>query len=387
MRLFSDVSQYVRDPWLRYALGLAERGRGTTSPNPLVGCVVVDNEGAVGEGFHERAGGPHAEIVALGDAGERARGATVYVTLEPCAHQGLTPPCVDALLEAGVERVVIGMRDPNPKVPGGGADRLREAGIDTVFADDPWPFAVQNEAWLKCLATQRPFVRAKVAVSLDGHTALETGRRAAMTGHSGEEVTRFLRARADAVLVGAATVEADDPALTVRDADGRLAERQPRRVILCRDHVPELANRVFVDGTAETVVMLPDDLDVDVDPMLGRGTRVERYASSETLEGALRKVAALGVVDLLVEPGARLFSALWCEDLIDELIVVSAGGVAGNGAPPLFWGPAERTHDRLEPRMRALEAGVVGDVAVNVWRPTSAEIGTNSPVARNSSEG
>jgi len=374
MRLFSDVSQFIRDPWLRYAFHLAERGRGTTHPNPLVGCVVVADEVVVGEGFHARAGEPHAEAVALADAGERARGATVYVTLEPCDHYGRTPPCTDAIIEAGVGHVVIGMRDPNPGVSGGGAEKLREAGVEVTFAEDATPFAEQNEAWLVWLEKGRPFIRVKVALSLDGHPAFEESHRAAITGAAGAEVTRVLRARSDAVLVGSATVAADDPALTVRDSDGRLADRQPLRVVLARTNVPPFASRVLSDDAAPSIVLLADDAPVDADALVGRGLDVRVFRSEDGLHGALRTLGELPVLDLLVEPGPRLLTSLWVEDLIDELTLVTAGGMAGNDALPLFLGGPERIGDRLVHSTRALEAGVVGDVAVSVWQRVIREV-------------
>jgi len=373
MRLFSDVSQLVRDPWLRYACHLAERGRGTTSPNPLVGCVIVVDDVAVGEGYHAYAGGPHAERVALDAAGEAARGATVYVTLEPCAHEGRTPPCVPALLEAGVSRVVIGMLDPNPQVAGGGADALREAGVEVQVAEDSAPFAAQNEAWLLFVREGRPYVRVKTALSLDGHPALDAGHRAYITGVAGAEVTRVLRSRADAVLVGSSTVAVDDPALTVRDAEGVLAERQPIRVVLARHDAPPVTSRVFTDGVARTIVLLSDDAPVDPDALVGRGIQVVTYPAGDGILGALESLADLGVMDLMVEAGPHLFSSLWSAGLVDEAIVVTAGGMAGPDAPPLFLGEAERSTDRLTHSMHALEAGVVEDVAVSVWQRTLAE--------------
>ncbi len=260
VRLFSDVSLRVSDPWLRRAWTLAEAGRGTTSPNPLVGCVLVRNSEVVGEGFHERAGGPHAEAAALAAAGASARGATAYVTLEPCAHHGRTPPCTDALLEAGVARVVVGMRDPNAAVTGGGAEILRSSGIEVTFADDPTPFAIQNEAWLASLKTGRPFLRVKLAVSLDGHPALVAGRRASITGASGATLTRLLRQRADAVLVGGSTTAIDDPQLTARNEDGVLDARQPVRIVFVREELPPQDASVFRDPSAASVLLTPESL-------------------------------------------------------------------------------------------------------------------------------
>lgn len=350
MRLFSDSASAVDDRYLARALELAERGLGATWPNPAVGCVLVREDRIVGEGFHPRAGEPHAEVFALRDAGDDARGATAYVTLEPCAHHGKTPPCADALIEAGVARVVIGMRDPNAEAAGGAA-RLRDAGIEVVFAENPEPFAELNEGWLKRVATGRPYLRAKIALSLDGRMSFEPARRAAITGPSGAVLTRRLRAASDAVAVGAATLVADDPALTVRSADGTLAPRQPLRVVLVRTTMPPVEAQLFTDNAAETLVL----------------------DASEGLQSAFRALGERGVGSVLVEPGPRLLTALWAEDLLDELVVVHAGGMAGQSAPVSFLGEADREGDALTRRMQVAEAGIVGDVAVTVWRPRRTE--------------
>lgn len=384
MRLFTDVSSRVADPWLRRAFTLAEKGRGTTSPNPVVGCVIVADGEVVGEGFHERAGGPHAEVLALGAAGGRARGATAYVTLEPCNHTGRTPPCTDALMASGVTRVVIGMLDPNPRVAGGGAEVLRSAGMEVVVAEDPTPFAIQNEAWSAVASTgdptgtARPFVRAKVALSLDGRAALVEGERASITGEAGARVTRSLRERADAVLVGAATAIADDPALTVRNGSGALASRQPLRVVLCGSVAPPAQSKLFTDEAARTLVLAPGAAAAEIRAALPRHVEVVEYERGEGLTSALRALGESGVVDLLVEPGPRLFTALWEERLIDELVTVHAGGMAGRDAPVLFGGTPDRGTDgscTLAHEMTPLETGLVGDVAVVVWRPAASVSG------------
>jgi diaminohydroxyphosphoribosylaminopyrimidine deaminase/5-amino-6-(5-phosphoribosylamino)uracil reductase len=388
MRLFSDVSARITDPWLRRAFCLAENGRGTTSPNPLVGCVLVRDGEVVGEGYHGRAGGPHAEVVALHDAGEAARGAAAYVTLEPCNHQGRTPPCTHALHDAGVARVVVGMGDPNPRVDGGGAAALRELGVEVDFADDPGAFLVQNEAWCTYTVKGRPFVRVKEALSLDGRLALESGRRAAVTGPSGAQVTQRLRARADAVLVGSATASVDDPSLTVRDASHAPTPRQPLRVVLAGDTLPSATSRVFTDGHARTLVLAPASLARVARSTLPDPVEVAEYDLAAGLAAALAALGSLGVVDLLVEAGPRLFTELWREGLADEFIAVHAGGMAGPQAPALYLGEpdvSEFAPDALDHVMAPLETGIVGDVAVTVWRPShdgtkpAAIVFSNSP--------
>jgi len=369
MTLFSDPVVGIADPYLRRAFELAERGRATTSPNPLVGCVVVQDGTIVGEGFHERAGEPHAEIVALDQAGERARGAHVYVTLEPCNHFGRTPPCVDRLLAEGVSAVTIGMRDPNPEVSGGGAEALAAKGVAIRWADDPRPFEVQNEGWLTRVRRGRPFVRVKVALTLDGRPALAARRRSRITGAGGSRITMRLRAQASAVMVGASTVEIDDPALTARDAEERPAKRSPRRIVLSRTCVPNVRSQVIVDGGGCTLVTSEAAAADEVAAWESAGARILRYVYADGLAGALRAIANDGVNDMLVESGPSLFSALWRERLIDELVFVTAGGMSGNAAPPLFLGQSDSVGADLAPVFFAVETGLADGDAVTVWRP------------------
>lgn len=368
MRLLSDVASRVDDPYLRHAVALAERARGATAPNPLVGCVVVCDGRIVGEGYHPRAGEPHAEVFALADAGDQARGGDVYVTLEPCRHHGRTPPCTDALIQAGVRRVFVGMADPSVEA-GGGADVLRAAGIEVEFASDRLPFVELNQGWLKRMATGLPYVRVKVGLSLDGKPALAPGQRASMTGAHGAEFTRRLRAASDAVLVGAATVVADDPELTVRKQEGVRAEHQPLRAVLVRSHVPGEDARVFTDGLAPTLVLASD---ATCDAALDRvhhHALIERYAERDGLAGALAALGERGINDVLVEPGPRLLTSLVTAGMVDELVTVVAGGFAGDLAPDLYQGTEMAEGDRLATAFTAVEAGIVGDVSVTVWRP------------------
>ena len=369
MRLFSDVTSGVLDPSLARALVLADAARGATAPNPLVGCVLVRDDVVVGEGFHARAGEPHAEVNALNAAGDAARGATAYVTLEPCAHHGKTPPCADALVAAGVARVVIGMPDPNPEAYGGAA-KLRAAGIEVVFADDPAPFEELNAGWLKRVRTGLPLVTVKSGLSLDARTGFSAGERGAMTGASGSEVTMRLRAASDAVMVSASTIAADDPALTVRSADGTQSDRQPLRVVLCRETVPPLDARVFTDGAASTLVLSVSDESGSCEWVPGRITA--QSCSGNGLLDAFRTLAERGVGELLIEAGPRLVTSLWESRLIDRFVVVTAGGMAGAEAPDLYLGIPDRSGDVLTPRMRPVEAGIVGDVSVTVWEPLGA---------------
>lgn len=366
-RLFGDAYESVTDPYLRRAIDLACLGRGRTAPNPAVGCVLVRDGVTVGEGSHERAGGPHAEVVALRAAGVRARGCTAHVTLEPCAHTGRTGPCTEALVSAGVARVVVGIRDPGP-LAAGGADALRKAGVQVEFAPDPAPFAALLEEWLFRQRTGRPFVRVKVALTLDGRPALAVGVRGSLTGQSARTLTMRLRTEADAVLVGTGTIAVDDPSLTVRDEEGRTAEHQPRRFVLTRTEQPSAHARMFADGLGTVSVLVPDALTLD--PALRAvGARCVPWDAAEGLSDAFRALAEDGAVSVLVEAGPRLFSALQAAGLIDELIVLHAGGVAGEGAPSLYVGESQDDPATLDRSFRAVEAGVVGSDAVTVWRP------------------
>jgi len=321
----------------------------------------------VGEGFHERAGGPHAEAVALAQAGEQARGATAYVSLEPCAHAGRTAPCADALIDAGVERVVAGIPDPTP-VAAGGAEVLRRAGIDVVFADDAEPFNELDLEWLHHARTGRPFVRVKVALTIDGSPALACGVRSSLSGEAARDFTMRLRAHADAVMVGAGTMSVDDPVLTVREAGGAPAERQPRRFVLTRTEQPAADRLMFHDGLGQVTVLVPDA--IEPDPALSEaGARVLLYETSAGLAGAIAALESSDVVSLLVEAGPQLLSSLVDADLVDELIVVHAGGFAGEAGPKLYVGESQEDPATLDRPFRSVEAAVIGDDAVTVWRP------------------
>jgi diaminohydroxyphosphoribosylaminopyrimidine deaminase/5-amino-6-(5-phosphoribosylamino)uracil reductase len=277
------------------ALELAERGRGETHPNPVVGAVVVAGDQVVGEGWHERAGGPHAEVIALETAGERARGATLYVTLEPCAHYGRTPPCVDAIVAAGVARVVVGAPDPNPKTDGQGFVRLREAGVDVELLDGESGRLArrQNEAWRIWITAGRPFVTYKAAVTLDGRVVVPESRW--VTGEQSRRRVHELRADSDAVAVGMGTVRADSPRLDARDVE---TDRQPRRLAFGTGPLPEGSELELVSGP---------------------------------LDEALERLAAEGVQSLLLEGGPTLASSFLREGVVDKLLLFVAPTVAGSG--------------------------------------------------------
>jgi diaminohydroxyphosphoribosylaminopyrimidine deaminase / 5-amino-6-(5-phosphoribosylamino)uracil reductase len=297
--------------YLSRALELAERGRGTTRPNPVVGAVVVRDGEVVGEGWHERAGGPHAEVMALEHAGERARGATMYVSLEPCSTQGRTPPCADVIVAAGVARVVAGAADPVQD----GLARLRAGGVEVELAD-LWEARVQNESWRTWASLGRPFVTYKAAVSLDGRMTVPGVRW--VSGDESRRLVHELRAASDAVAVGMGTVRADDPALTARGVN---APHQPRRFAFGRGPLPE-------------------------------GSELELLAGP--LDEELRRLGREEVQSLLLEGGSTLATAFLEADLIDKLLVFVAPRLSGEG--PHLFGDVAASFD-----LRHLSARPVGE--------------------------
>jgi diaminohydroxyphosphoribosylaminopyrimidine deaminase / 5-amino-6-(5-phosphoribosylamino)uracil reductase len=276
---------------LERALELAERGRGTTYPNPVVGAVVVREGEVVGEGWHQRKGEAHAEVIALEAAGERAKGATLFVTMEPCAHHGSTPPCTAAVLAAGVARVVAGSLDPNPEA-GGGLDLLRAAGVETEDADSV-AARIQNEAWRVWVTANRPFVILKLALTLDGRVAVPGTRW--VTGEESRRRVHELRAQVDAVAVGMGTVREDDPQLTARDVG---VSKQPRRLAFGRGPLPD-------------------------------GSALELRTGG--LKDELAALAADGVQSLLLEGGPTLAEGFLRADLVDKVQLFVAPQIAGSG--------------------------------------------------------
>jgi diaminohydroxyphosphoribosylaminopyrimidine deaminase / 5-amino-6-(5-phosphoribosylamino)uracil reductase len=331
---------------LRRALALAERGRGTTHPNPMVGCVIARGGEAIAEGWHERAGGPHAEAAALAAAGEAARGGTAYVTLEPCAHHGRTPPCADALIAAGVARVVFASPDPDPRVAGSGEARLRSAGVEVVAGALRDEADALNAAYLTHRRLGRPWVRYKTAMTLDGKIATRTGRSRWITGPSARAMVHRWRHQADAVAVGINTLLQDDPALTTRlegdDAPGRTA----RKVVFDAIARTPVTARVFDDGpdgapARVTVVVGPDAPDARTTALEARGARVLRVPAHQGRPDvgiALRELASGDdpVVELLLEGGGTLAWSFLAAGAIDRVAwFVAPKLVGGRGATPL----------------------------------------------------
>ena len=315
------------------ALALAERGLYTTTPNPRVGCVIVRGDEIVGEGWHERTGGPHAEAIALAAAGERARGATAYVTLEPCAHHGRTPPCTDALVNAGIGRVVAAMSDPNPLVAGKGLARLREAGLAVQAGIMETQARELNCGFVSRMARGRPWVRVKIAASLDGRTALSNGRSRWITGPEARRDGHHWRARACAVLTGIGTVKADDPELNVREVS---TARQPVRIVVDSRLETPLEARVLGEGT---LIASAVDEKTRSAALTAKGASVlvlPNAGGEVNLAALLRELAGRHMNEVHVEAGARLNGALLQARLIDELLVYLAPSVLGDAARAMF---------------------------------------------------
>ncbi|MDR0776106.1 MAG: bifunctional diaminohydroxyphosphoribosylaminopyrimidine deaminase/5-amino-6-(5-phosphoribosylamino)uracil reductase RibD [Azonexus sp.] len=322
--------------WMAQALQLAERGLWTTSPNPRVGCVLVAPDGeVVGTGWHEKAGGPHAEIHALRAAGVRARGATAYVTLEPCSHHGRTPPCAEALIAAGVARVVAAMTDPNPLVAGRGLARLQAAGIETTCG------LLENEArelnigFVARMTRGRPWLRLKAAASLDGKTALNNGVSQWITGPDARRDGQRWRARACAILTGIGTVRDDDPQLNVREVE---TPRQPLRVIVDSRLETPLTARILQGGGPVLVAGAVGD-SAKIAALQATGAEVAVLPNAEgkvDLAELLAELGRRGVNEVHAEAGCKLNGSLLRESLADELLLYLAPCLLGHSAAGLF---------------------------------------------------
>ena len=320
---------------MAHALALAARGLYTARPNPMVGCVIVRDGEVVGEGWHPRTGQPHAEVFALRAAGDRARGATAYVTLEPCAHHGRTPPCAEALVAAGVSRVVAAMRDPFPRVDGAGFARLQAAGIEVAAGLMETQARELNRGFLSRIERGRPWLRIKLAASLDGRTAMSSGESKWITGEAARADVQRWRARSAAILTGADTVLADDPALTVR-LGGDSEFVSPLRVVV-DTRLRSLGQSKVRDGAAPTLYLHGPDV---VPPQV-EGAEYARLPLRDghvDLEAALRLLGGRGVNEVQVEAGPALCGALLRAGLVDEVLLYQAPLLLGDTARPLFAG-------------------------------------------------
>ena len=324
--------------FMRRALALAERARGRTSPNPLVGAVVVRDGAILGEGHHARAGTDHAEVAALGACGGSPGGATLYVTLEPCRHTGRTPPCTEAILRAGIRRVVVATADPNPLVDGGGIVELRAHGIEVTTGVLEGEARRQNEAFFTFIRTGRPFVHLKVAMSLDGKIATRTGESRWITGPAARRRVHEWRDAVDAVLVGIGTVLADDPRLTTRL--DRAGARDPARVVVdSRARLPRGARVLTGGSSAPTFVAVSPAAPADRLAVLeAAGARLLRVDGAEIevdLLGLLLALGKLGMTRVMIEGGARLNASALAAGIVDHYLAFVApvliGGIAAPG--------------------------------------------------------
>jgi diaminohydroxyphosphoribosylaminopyrimidine deaminase/5-amino-6-(5-phosphoribosylamino)uracil reductase len=331
------------------AIELARRGEGLVEPNPMVGCVIVRDGVVVGEGWHRQFGGPHAEVHALAAAGERAKGATMVVTLEPCCHQGKTPPCTDAIIEAGIQRVVTAMRDPFPKVAGGGLKRLAAAGIDIELGLHETEAQQLNAPYLKLVTTGRPWVIAKWAMTLDGKIATRSGYSKWISGETARQVVHQLRGRVDAIMVGRKTAQLDDPLLTARPGEvvksgaGPTAEAPSRvatRIILdSMAGLPSFSQLVRTAGKYPTLIAAgPEAPEKELRRLAAAGCEVLPFAPPSKYERLIQLLDELGrrrMTNVLVEGGASLLGSMFDARQIDEVHVFIA--------PKLFGGQKARS--------------------------------------------
>ena len=329
--------------FMQLALDLAKQGEFTTTPNPSVGCVLVKDGEVVGKGFHAKAGEPHAEVMALREAGENARGATAYVTLEPCSHFGRTPPCAKGLVEAGVSKVIAAMCDPNPQVAGKGLQILTDAGIESAVGLLEENAEQLNKGFLKRMRTGKPFVQLKLAMSIDGKTAMASGESKWITGAQARADVQQYRAKASAILSTSQTVLADDPSLNVRweelpsDVKAGYAQeklRQPVRVILDSSHKVRSDFKVF---STESPVWLvgEDNYPLTGFPVFTEYLQLDRNQGETRLQALMAELGKRQINTLWVEAGATLAGALIAENLVDELIIYMAPKLLGDQARDL----------------------------------------------------
>ena len=346
------------------ALALAGRGLYTAHPNPRVGCVIVRGDEVVGEGFHLSPGKAHAEVLALEAAGGRARGATAYVTLEPCCHQGRTPPCIDALKAAGIDRVVAAMIDPNPKVAGRGLESLRQSGMQVSVGLLEAEAQALNKGFTKRMRTGRPWVTIKSALSLDGRSAMASGESRWITGEAAREDVQRQRAQRGAVLTGAGTIVADDPSLNVRLASEQLGvvmPAQPLRAVLdTRLRTSSDARWLGVDG--EKIIFTADSDPQKAKDLTAAGAQLVRVAGAQGLDlgAVLDELGRREINDVLVEAGPRLNGAFLHAGLADEILLYLAPHLMGDAARGLATLPAIKVmRDRLP--LRFTEITSVGE--------------------------
>ena len=333
------------------ALRLAERGRMTSHTNPSVGCVIVRDGEIVGEGFHARAGQPHAEPLALKQAGERARGAEMFVTLEPCSHFGRTPPCADAVVAAGIRKVWAALEDPNPQVSGQGFERLRAAGVEVEVGLMRSDASAVHRSYLWRVTKGRPFVKLKLAASLDGRTAMASGESQWITSEAARADVHRLRAEAGAVLTSSATVLADDPELTVRHIE---VGRQPDRIVLDPRGRVSANAKVWNDGARRILLTAQPQSAKSADVEV---VQLDREGDHFSLKAAMNELGRLKINEVLVECGPTLAGLLLQAEVVDELVVYLAPSLLGDAARPLARLPnLEKLSQRVQLQWRDVRA-------------------------------
>jgi diaminohydroxyphosphoribosylaminopyrimidine deaminase/5-amino-6-(5-phosphoribosylamino)uracil reductase len=320
------------ETFMRQALALAEKGRGWTAPNPMVGAVVVKNGQVVGQGYHQRAGGPHAEVNAIDDAGEQARGAVIYVTLEPCNHFGRTPPCTQKIIDAGIQRVVVAMEDPNPDVKGGGNQYLKEQGIEVVTGICEDQARNLNEAFATWITTGKPFVILKCAATLDGYIATRTGDSHWVTGPASRRYVHQIRHAVDGIIVGVDTVKSDDPSLTTRLEDE--VGSDPARIILDTNlSMPPTARMLHQDSGKPTWIICgpdaPEDRRKALEEVGGRVMPTKVKDGRIDLAALMPQLGGMEISSLLIEGGGRVITSALAADIVDKLYLFYAPKLLG----------------------------------------------------------
>jgi diaminohydroxyphosphoribosylaminopyrimidine deaminase/5-amino-6-(5-phosphoribosylamino)uracil reductase len=322
--------------FMQMALDLAKKGRGFTSPNPMVGAVIVKNGKVVGKGFHQAAGSPHAEVNAIDDAGALAKDATLYVTLEPCNHTGRTPPCTEKVLAAGIKKVVVAMKDPNPEVTGGGIDYLKSRGVHITEGVCEDQAKTLNEVFLKYIKTKRPFSIIKCAATLDGQIATRTGDSRWVTGEESREFVHRLRHAVDAIMVGINTVIQDDPSLTTRLKNRQENERglDPIRIILDTHlRIPENAKLLRLNSDSGTIIVTGHTVPKDKkDRLAALGARILESPVKDDLidlDKLMEQLGALGVTSLLIEGGSRVIASALSAGIVEKAMFFFAPKILG----------------------------------------------------------
>jgi len=338
--------------FMSIALDLARRGEGFVAPNPMVGAVVVKEGSIIGRGFHEAVGKPHAEINALNQAGTRARGAVLYVTLEPCNHTGRTPPCTEAILRAGIRRLVVAMRDPNPRVTGGGIEYLQQHGVEVTEGVCEAAVRRLNEIFVKYMATGRPFVIAKCAATLDGRIATRTGDAKWISGEASRQFVHRLRHAVDAILVGAGTVNADDPSLTTRIAG--FAGKDPRRIVLdTRLSISESAGMLNLNSDAETILVAgPDPGKQACRRLQDAGVeilQVPLHRGRIDLDALMQRLGEKSITSVLIEGGGAVIGSALRAGVVDKVYFFYAPKILGgdDGVPICRGTGADRIEDAI----------------------------------------